>query len=75
VSPLPKRTVTDIWADLLGRDTKMKVVQAADDMPLERDGVYVIPPQAYLSVRDGMLRISQTETRHGARLPFVGDRG
>src|SRR5208282_4819307 len=39
-------------------------------MPLERDRVYVIPPQAYLSVREGMLRLSQPQAPHGARLPF-----
>jgi two-component system CheB/CheR fusion protein len=63
-------THESMMVDLLGRDTKMKVVQAANGMPLERNCVYVIPPQAYLSVRDGMLRISQPQVPHGARLPF-----
>jgi two-component system CheB/CheR fusion protein len=63
-------THESMMVDLLGRDTKMKVVQAADGMPLERNCVYVIAPHAYLSVRDGMLRLTQPQAPHGARLPF-----
>lgn len=63
-------THESMMVDLLGRDTTMKVAQAADGMPLERNRVYVIPPQAYLSLREGMLRISQPQAPHGARLPF-----
>jgi two-component system, chemotaxis family, CheB/CheR fusion protein len=48
----------------------MKVVQAADGLALERNCVYVIPPQAYLAVRDGVLRLSPPPAPHGARLPF-----
>ena len=57
--------------DLLSRDTTMKVAQASEGMPFERNCVYVIPPQAYLSLRDGMLRISQPQAPHGARLHVV----
>ena len=63
-------THESMMVDLLGWHTQMKVAQAADGMPLERNCVYVIPPQAYLSVRDGMLRLSQPQAPHGARLPF-----
>jgi two-component system CheB/CheR fusion protein len=63
-------THESMMVDLLGRDTKMKVVQAADGMTLERNCVYVIPPHAYLSARDGMLRLSQPQVPHGARMPF-----
>ncbi len=63
-------THESMMVDLLGRDTRMKVTQAAEGMALERNCVYVIPPQAYLSVRDGLLRLSQPQGPHGARLPF-----
>jgi two-component system, chemotaxis family, CheB/CheR fusion protein len=63
-------THESMMVDLLGRDTTMKVAQAIDGMPLERNCVYVIPPHAYLSVRDGMLRLIQPPALHGARLPF-----
>ena len=39
-------------------------------MPLEPEHVYVIPPGAYLAIRDGALRLSKPRERHGARLPF-----
>ena len=48
----------------------MAVLQVTDGMPIERNHVYVIPPQAYLSVHDGLLRLSRPEAPHGARLPF-----
>jgi len=31
---------------------------------------YLIPPGAYLSIRDAALRLSKPRERHGARLPF-----
>ncbi len=63
-------THESMMVDLLSRDTSMKVTQAAEGMAVERNCVYVIPPQAYLSVRDGRLRLSQPQAPHGARLPF-----
>ena len=46
-------THPSMLADLLSAHTGMPVVQAADRMLLERNHVYVIPPQAYLSARNG----------------------
>lgn len=57
-------------ADLLARDTAMKVVQASDGMPLERNCVYVIPPRSYLAIRGGVLRVSQLQEREDVHLPF-----
>ena len=48
----------------------MKVLQAADGMQVERDHVYLIPPGAYLAIREGILRLSKPLERHGARMPF-----
>jgi two-component system, chemotaxis family, CheB/CheR fusion protein len=48
----------------------MKVLQAADGMQLEPDHVYLIPPGAYLAIRDGILRLSKPVERRGARMPF-----
>ena len=59
-----------MMVDLLAGHTPMKVLQAADGMPLERDHVYLIPPGAYLAIRDGALRLSKPLERHGARMPF-----
>ncbi len=51
-------THRSMLVDLLARETAMTVVQAGDQMPIEPDCLYVIPPQADLSVHDGMLRLS-----------------
>ena len=63
-------THASMMVDLLAGHTPMKVLQAADGMPLERDHVYLIPPGAYLSIRGGALRLSEPRERHGARMPF-----
>jgi len=63
-------THASMLVDLLSSHTTMPVAQATDRMPLERNHVYVIPPQAYLSVRNGALEISAPRAPHGARLPF-----
>ena len=59
-----------MMAELLARDTAMKVVQAKDAMPLEPNCLHIIPPQAYLALDDGMLRTSEPRARHGARMPI-----
>ena len=63
-------THVSMMVDLLAGHTPMKVQQAADGMPLEREHVYLIPPGAYLSIRSGALRLWEPQERHGARLPF-----
>jgi two-component system, chemotaxis family, CheB/CheR fusion protein len=63
-------THASMMVDLLGGYTAMPVLQASDGMPLERDHVYVIPPQAYLSVSGEVLRLSAPQAPHGARLPL-----
>jgi len=63
-------THESLMVKLLSGHTAMKVQQAADLMPLERDHVYVIPPRSYLSIGEGALHLSTPRERHGARLPF-----
>jgi two-component system CheB/CheR fusion protein len=58
-----------MMVDLLSEHTTMPVLQATDGMPLRADHVYIIPPAAYLAVKAGILRLSEPEARHGARLP------
>ncbi len=59
-----------MMVDLLARDTQMPVVQAAHGMVVEPNCFYVIPPQKFLSVSDGALRLSQPENSHRVHLPF-----
>src|SRR5277367_589015 len=63
-------THESMMVDLLASHTAMAVWQVTDGMILERDQLYVIPPGTYLSVSDGVLRLSPPQARHGARLPF-----
>src|SRR6266478_3462587 len=63
-------THASMMVELLAGHTPMKVQQAADGMPLEREHVYLIPPGVYLSIQGGALRLSEPRERHGARLPF-----
>jgi two-component system, chemotaxis family, CheB/CheR fusion protein len=63
-------THASMMAELLAGHTPLKVQQAADGMPLEREHIYLIPPGAYLSIRGGTLRLLEPSERHGARLPF-----
>ena len=55
--------------ELLGRCTRMPVVAAADGMRLERDRVYVIPPNVTLTVAEGVLRTEAPREPRGLRLP------
>jgi two-component system, chemotaxis family, CheB/CheR fusion protein len=42
---------------ILERKTKMKVHQVKNNMPIEKDNVYVIPPNNSLTITDGMLKL------------------
>ena len=63
-------THESMMVDLLAGHTSMPVQQVTDGMLLERGHLYVIPPGTYLSVGNGVLRLSRPQARHGARLPF-----
>ncbi len=59
-----------MMVDLLARDTTMTVVQATHGMVVEPNCIYVIPPQNFLSVCDGELRLLHPEPPHRVHLPF-----
>lgn len=59
-----------ILADLLQRVTSLRVCEAGDQMPIERDCVYVIPPNTELSVRQGVLQLEKPSEPRGMRLPI-----
>ena len=63
-------THPSLMQELLSCHTSMLVTQAVNGAPLEPNHVYLIPPGAYLAMRDGLLRLSKPTERHGARLPF-----
>src|SRR5690349_6173426 len=57
-------THESLMVDLRSRHTAMKVQHATDRMLIERDHVYVIPPRAYISIREGALRLSAPKGPH-----------
>jgi len=61
-------TRESLTAELLGAYTRMRVVQAQDGMPVEPNRVYVIPPNAYLAIRAGKLRVSKPTAPRGLRM-------
>ncbi|MDQ8204014.1 chemotaxis protein CheB [Pelagicoccus sp. SDUM812003] len=59
-----------MMADLLSKSTKMPVVPAEHAMTIEPDRVYMIPPNRFLSMRDGGLFLEQPVKRRGIRMPI-----
>ena len=62
-------THNSMLVDLLTDHTSMRVIQAADGMPVEPDYVYAIPPRAFLSIRDGVFRLSAPREGCRVRMP------
>src|SRR5438105_1927280 len=57
-------------AELLGRRTSMPVRQVSDGMVIEPNNVYLIPPNACLSVKNGRLQLSDFSEPRGFRRPI-----
>ena len=47
-----------MMVDLLSTHTALTVCQAKDELPIEGDHLYVIPPGTYLSIAEGKLHLS-----------------
>jgi two-component system CheB/CheR fusion protein len=52
-------------AELLQSQTSLNVVQVTEDVEMEPDHVYVIPPGKLLEVQDNQLVLSEPEKEHG----------
>ncbi len=57
-------------AEILGRSTNMPVVDAQDGQAVEAEHVYVMPPGAILTIRDGLLRLRHTSPTDHERAPI-----
>jgi two-component system, chemotaxis family, CheB/CheR fusion protein len=57
---------------LLGRHTGMPVEQAQDNMQVVPNRVYVIPPNAALTIEKSTLRVTPPAEARGARTPIDG---
>ncbi|PXW68076.1 two-component system CheB/CheR fusion protein, partial [Loktanella sp. PT4BL] len=59
-----------MMADLLAQHTIMPVVLAEDKTPVQPDHVYIIPPRKYMTIKNGLLQLSEPTDRRGTRLPI-----
>src|SRR5437867_9539476 len=57
-------------AEIIGRATKMSVVDARDGEMVEAEHVYVLPSGAVLTIRGGRLRLRHTATADHERTPI-----
>ena len=56
--------------ELLQRFTRMSVTEASEGLPLQRNAVYVIPPNKDLSLLHGVLHLLEPAQARGVRLPI-----
>ncbi|MHC1765205.1 MAG: chemotaxis protein CheB [Verrucomicrobiia bacterium] len=56
--------------ELLGRHTKMQVVQAQDGVQVQPNCLYVIPPDADLAILNGELQVLAPTSPRGLRTPI-----
>lgn len=57
-------------AELLARNTQMPVHETRDNTEVEPNHVYVIPPNATLTIEDGRLRVRPPGPPRGQRMPI-----
>lgn len=50
-----------LMADILGKHTEMAVYQAENDMTVEPDTVYLIPPKKFITIKNGRLLLTDYE--------------
>jgi two-component system CheB/CheR fusion protein len=56
--------------ELLGRDTTMTIRRAEDDMQVESNSVYLLPPKKEMVIRDGRLFLTEKDRHKGLVLPI-----
>ena len=59
-----------LLSELLAKETQMSVLQVQEEVQLQPNQVYVIPPNATLTVDDGILRLSAPLQARGHRAPI-----
>ena len=57
-------------AEILGRHTRMTVEQAQDHTKVLPNHVYIIPPNATLTIKDGVLSVEPPDEPRGHRTPI-----
>ena len=60
-------THESLMVELLAKQTTMPVAEAQDGMPVLPDHVYIIPPNADLTIEDRVLRVAPPPPRRGSQ--------
>jgi two-component system CheB/CheR fusion protein len=63
-------THVSILPELLQKKTKMKVLQVTDNMKVQPDHVYIIPPNKELAILTGSLQLMDLVKSQGVNLPI-----
>jgi len=63
-------THESLMAELLARQTSMTVVEAEEGMRVEANHVYIIPPNKYMTMSGGALRLTGPVERRGVQSPI-----
>lgn len=66
LAPHHESTLTQMFA----RNSRLEFRTAADGMTIEANHGYVIPPNAHLTVLQGMLRVTPPPSEHGPHMPI-----
>jgi len=59
-----------LTAEILSRSTTMPTIQVTHGMLVESNRVYVIPPNAYLSINKATFELKEPVLDHGLRMPI-----
>src|SRR5882724_11298424 len=59
-----------LLTELLSKKTAMRVTEVTDGMKVERDHVYVIPPNATMSISNNTLQLRPREESRGLHMPI-----
>ncbi len=63
-------THNSITDELIQRCTTMKVCEAEDNMPVEPNAVYIIPPGKNLSILNGTIQLMSVTGTRGVKMPI-----
>lgn len=63
-------THSSILPELIQKKTKMKVTQVTDNLKVQKNHVYIIPPNKELSILNGYLQLLELRRPRGLNLPI-----
>jgi two-component system, chemotaxis family, CheB/CheR fusion protein len=61
---------SSLLSDILQRSTTMKVIEALDQIKVEPNCVYIIPPNREMAIFHGVLQLTLPEQPRGQRMPI-----